>query len=159
MVGRPHEQMDAQTEERGRERAGWYTREETTKLAGRAAGQNDARHPPGVWVRVVFGAALNSSVEGDPCTLAQSSQTLPAHLWRDRYKPRYTPPHCQAVPFGTIDLVDPSAGWYCRVPGDQWQRAYGSPDSWSFRRLRLPVSVILHSGLADIRTNSEISIR
>jgi hypothetical protein len=36
---RPREQMDAQTEKSRRERAGWYTREETTKLAGWAAGQ------------------------------------------------------------------------------------------------------------------------
>jgi hypothetical protein len=39
VIWRPREQRDAQTEESRRERAGWYTREETTKLAGRAAGQ------------------------------------------------------------------------------------------------------------------------
>jgi hypothetical protein len=51
VVGRPHEQMDAQTEERGRARAEWYTREETTKLAGRAAGQTTLLSIH-LWVRV-----------------------------------------------------------------------------------------------------------
>jgi hypothetical protein len=71
VIWRPRKQMDAQTGESRRERAGWYTREETTKLAGRAAGQNDARplSPPGeCWVRVAsFGRTALRRVEWDPC--------------------------------------------------------------------------------------------